>query len=522
MTGDLFTANTSANADAQAVSLNRIRVETAMSRFPIHRLAKKDTVTINLEQIAENGETDFKWEVQYVQKYGQPGPLAYKLDTLIVNRRIDEAGRPLPGIIKLGSLTQLCVDLGISDSGENRANLKKALHQNASAYITAKIPFRTKTGKDRWHEIGYNRYSVVFTGEVLPDGAVADAVYIVPNTSYRNLLNQVERRPLDYDYLKSLTPGAQRFYELASFQIFGSLAGGRPRAKMLYSDYCKFAPQNRYFEFDQVKKQMFKIHAPHREAGYIAKVDYQTVSEEGGEPDWEIFYTPGSKAIAEYQTFTRRQVRQAVEHSPLPLPAMAQLAATAGNDRGEGAEEGRGGLLDQLVDRGIAKRAAKELLEQLRPGQEVLDQLEYVDLLVANDSRGKLENPPGLYIKYLRDNIQPPADFVGSRKRLESEKANWEKSVNVAMLDQQKAEYDRYCEAETLKYIADVLPAAEYNAVHANMLVQNRPLFPYKTTEELAEISHITARSEIREQQHLTLESFEDFISMRTPASPMN
>lgn len=281
------------------VPLNRIRVETALSRFPIHRLAKKDTVTIDLQQTAENGEADFKWEVTYNQKHGQAGPLAYKVDTLIVNRRIDESGRPLPGVVKLGSLTELCASLGIGDSGENRANLRKALHQNASAYLTAKIRYRTKTGKDRWSEIGYTRYSVVFTGEMLPDGAVADAVYIIPNTSYRELLNHVEVRPLDYDYLMLLAPGPQRFYELLSFQVYGALAGGRPRAKMLYSEYCNHAPQVRYPDFDRVKKQMYKIHAPHREAGYIVKVEYQETIGSEGVRDWEMFYTPGPRAIAE-------------------------------------------------------------------------------------------------------------------------------------------------------------------------------------------------------------------------------
>src|SRR5712691_9344086 len=150
--------------EGELVSVNRIRVETALSRFPIHRLAKKAVVTIDLEQLADNGEAGFKWEVTYNQKHGQPGPLAYKVDTLIVNRRIDEAGRPLPGVVKLGSLTELCAAMGITDSGENRANLRKALHQNASAYITAKIRYRTKTGKERWSEIGYTRYSVIFTG----------------------------------------------------------------------------------------------------------------------------------------------------------------------------------------------------------------------------------------------------------------------------------------------------------------------------------------------------------------------
>ena len=44
---------------------------------------------------------------------------------------------------------------------------------------------------------------------------------------------------------------------------------------MLYSDYCKYAPQVRYGDFDHVKKQMYKLHVPHRESGYITKVDYQ-------------------------------------------------------------------------------------------------------------------------------------------------------------------------------------------------------------------------------------------------------
>ena len=31
--------------------------------------------------------------------------------------------------------------------------------------------------------------------------------------------------------------------KLLSFQVFGALASGRPRAKLLYSDYCTHAPQ---------------------------------------------------------------------------------------------------------------------------------------------------------------------------------------------------------------------------------------------------------------------------------------
>ena len=445
------------STEIEAVAPNRIRVETALSRFPIHHLAKKESVAIDLQYAGGEGEPDYRWEVTFNQKHGQPGPLAYKVDTLIVNRRIDDAGRPIPGVVKLGSLTELCSSLGIGDSGENRANIKKALHQNASAYITAKIRYRTKTGKEKWGEIGYTRYSVIFTGEVLPDGTAADAVYIVPNPSYRDLLNNVEVRPLDYDYLTALTPGAQRLYELLSFQMYGALAGGRPRAKLLYSEYCTHAPQSRYFDFDRVKKQMFKLHVPHREAGYIAKIDYESSVDGEGAPDWEMLYTPGARAIAEFEAFTRRQVKRSVDGVALPAPAVSEntSAVTASP------------LLAELIRRGIAERKAKELLANVRPGQEVMDQLEYVDSLVAKDTRGRIANPPGLYIMYLRDNVAAPPEFATSRKRALSQQAKQHKHANQARAAQLQIQYEAFCVAETARFIAEEFPADEYQSLMA-------------------------------------------------------
>src|SRR5437763_17152080 len=104
-------------------------------------------------------QTDFKWKVSYNSEFGQPGPLAYKIDTLIVNRRIDEAPRPLPEVIKLGSLREICRDMQITD--HNTDLVKQALHQNASAYITARVTYKAKNGREKRAEIGYTRYSVV-------------------------------------------------------------------------------------------------------------------------------------------------------------------------------------------------------------------------------------------------------------------------------------------------------------------------------------------------------------------------
>jgi hypothetical protein len=490
---------TAHSATTDLAPLNRIRVETAFSRFPVHCLAKKGTVAIDLQHSNDGSQAPTLWKVSYNSEYGQPGPLAYKIDTLIVNRRIDEAPRPLPEIIKLGSLREICRDLGITD--HNTDAVKWSLHQNASAYITGKIRYKNRAGKEKRTEIGYSRYSLVFTGEVLPDGNIADAVYLILNTYYRELLNQVEVRPLDYDYLKGLPPGPQRFYELLSFQIYGALASGRSRAKMLYSEYCKYAPQTRYPDFEHVKKQMFKIHIPHRESGYITKIEYQETTDTNGTPDWEMLYTPGPKAIVEFEAFANRQARLQSQSSmaQATVPLAQTVSATDLP------------LLTEMTRRGVAEKKARELLASLKPQQEVMDQLEYVDSLLAKDRKGRVENPPGLYVFYIRDNIAPPADFPTSRKRRLLQEAQQEKHAEMHSLAQLKIDYEAYCAAETKRFIRENLPSEEYQRIFQEHSRYNGNLLKHSTGEQVQELTESTVRAEIQKSGRINLLSLEEF-----------
>lgn len=290
--------------------INIIRSETVLSRYPVHRLAKRGSISIEIRKQDQGGELLFNWEVSHNSRYGHPGPLAYKLDTLIINRRIDEARKPLPLSLCLGSLRDICEELGLHASGQNIAHLKRALRQNAFAAITAKIRYKGLGGEERFVEINDTRYGVIFTGEKLPDGRRADAVYIILHEFYREVLNNTMVRPLDYDYLRSLPPAPQRFYELISYQVYAALKHRRPRAKYLYSEYCTYAPQTRYFDYEHVKKQMYKIHAPHRRSGYLDNVEFQSIIDSSGQPDWIMFYTPGRKAKAEHEALSRK--RQAI------------------------------------------------------------------------------------------------------------------------------------------------------------------------------------------------------------------
>jgi len=490
--------------------LNRIRVETALSRFPIHRLAKQGNVSIDLKRLSEGGQADFQWKVSYNTDFGQPGPLAYKVDTLVVNRRIDECERPLPEVIKLGALREICRDLGFTD--HNTDQVKKALHQNASAYITAKLRYRLKNGREKWGEIGYTRYSVVFTGEVLPNGSTADAVYIVLNASYRELLNHVEVRPLDYDYLVELPPGPQRLYEILSFPIFGAIANNRPRAKLVYSDYCLYAPQTRYFDFDQVKKQMFKIHAPHRAAGYIAKVDYVEIETRDGKPDWEIFYTPGPKAFVEHQSFTRRNTGQGNE--PIRLIPEAPKRRSAGPQQQTLALDQTPGeqdtLILELTRRGISEKKARELLMNLEPGQEVMDQLEWTDTTIAKAPSDKFHNPPGLYVAVIRDNVTPPQNFASSRKRRLCEESQQVKDAERARQAQLEIAYEEYRSQAIDRYVSD-LPSTQYQQMITEARRQLKRSYGTMTDAQLSDMASNWVRAEVKNSGRVRVLALEQF-----------
>jgi hypothetical protein len=419
--------------------LNPVRVETAFSRYPIHKLVKQKNVFIEIQERDGNGQVSAKWEVSYNSKHGQPGQLAYKVDSLVINRRIDEKARPIPSVIKLGSLRDIA-----SETGTNVANtnaVKKALFQNAAAFINASVKYIGSDKEEYLIEFAGTRYNIILTGKKLPNGAKADAVYIVLHDLYRELLNRAQRRPLDYDYLKELAPAPQRFYELLSFQMFAALKNERPRARLLYSEYCTHAPQSRYFDYDHVKKQMFKVHAPHRKVEYIAAVELRQTTDTEGRADWEMLYTPGRKAKAEYRAFnepgrTLGRKRKPPEQLALPAP-------TAPPPLAQSAHEAEPQELDPLVTKltsfHITGATARELVTDYRKSVELqLRALPYRNL-------NKIKDLAAWLIVAIKENHQLPEAITEAQvKEEEVRKAQAKKEAHEARQRDEEARRAAY------------------------------------------------------------------------------
>ena len=493
--------------------LDVIRTETEMSKYPVHNLAKTGKVNIVIRRLRANGQVDVRWEVSFSERHGQARQLAYKLDTLVINRRIDECGRPVPELIRLGSLRDICKDLGLSE-GKAMDGVKKALHQNAGAYIQAKLKYRCTDGSDRSLEAGFTRYGVVFTGETLPNGHKANAVYLVLNKIYREVLNHAPVRPLDYSYLKSLKPAAQRFYEILSRSIFAALNRGNDQARILYSDYCLYSAQKHHFDYENFRVQMAKIHREHLRAGYLAKVDYEARLDDQGRPDWLMTYTPGPRAKAQFTAFSAKRHRALEAAGAILAPKPEEKGDRVAPASSPMEPQADPELVAALVARGVTEPQAQKALRHVEVGQPVLDQLEYGDHVIAQN-RAQFRNPPGFYVSLIRNNVIPPLTFETSQRRKErevQERTRQEKLVEEKAL---RTEYDHMYRLETReRYVQEHLPREEYQALLDSSLKECKKLFPRVPAQTLQEIAHSKLCAEI--EPRVTFLTFEEWKSQRS------
>ncbi len=411
---DIVNSQPDTDGTQELAKIVPIRTETAINQFPFYRLSKgREPIQIAIVTENKRGKVSTRWEVSANQKYGHPGSLAYKLDTLVINRLIDEMRPNVPEVLKLGSLRDIATEL---NCGGDTNLIKKALHQNASAYITADLFFQGNDGTEREFKFGATRYEVIFCGEKLPDGKRADAVYIVFHRSYREMLCQARTRPLDYGYLRELPPAAQRLYELIAPQIFSALKNDNPRAKYLYSEFCQRAPLTRYHEWEDVKKQLYKVHRPHRESGYLKAVEFEETVDATGVIDWVMWYTPGRKAKAEFKRFNTKEGRDLDRQRRQSL-SLVEAKKASGQSSAPARRPEDGAMIEKLIGFGVDEERAADLVERKRQSVAL-----WAEAWPYQNQRG-MDNPPAVLISFIeKDRRALPKGYIEAARRKERER----------------------------------------------------------------------------------------------------
>lgn len=471
-----------AQAQNELATLNIIRTATALTRFPVHQLCKQRNETIEIKVVNETGELTLLWKVGYNEMGGPPGPLAYRLDTIVINRQIEERPNNASPIVRLGSMREICTQLGIdSDSGKNYKEVKNALMQNALTAIYAKVSYRAKDRTKKLFEFATTRYGVIFKGDELPGGQKADAVYIVINPVYNELLSKAETRPLDYAYLKFLkSPVSQRFYELVSFQIFGALENGRPRAKYVYSQFCREVPQKRYLQGNRMRMQMKEVHSPHIESGYLEAVEFVQIYDAEGVVDWEMLYTPGPRARNEHRATRKEASQLMLAYEDVGEPQKIRRGRPA-KKQADAAPQATSvslaivdtALVEKLITAGLnqadAERFARDKAEQARR------QLEYLPY------KSNLESP-GAYLRAaIEGGYAAPKEYAQAKRKEEQERkkreeAERKQATEALKLAQEAAEAARV--DESLSQLEKMRPEA-FTAFQA-YVVQERSALEHR------------------------------------------
>ena len=386
-----------------------IRTEITLTRYPFHRIAKKGKVLIKQTSKNEKGKVVTTWEVKH-----PPGPLAYKIDTIVINRRIDDMrqGGQIRQLFKLGSLRDICNELGIKVSGQNVNGIKEALRENAFAGITCKLEFTASDGAKRDFEFNTTRYTVIFTGEKLPNDKRADAVYIELHPRFYDMLKHAQTRPLDYKYLRELAPAPQRLYEILSFSIYAAIKYGLPNAQLIYSEFCRSAPLTRHTETKKMHSQMWKIHKPHIESGYIKSVEFQETLNDEGVIDWLIKYTPGRRARHEFRSFTKKQ-EKLIEEKEAARPRLVKRNAEPKEEppKAKPSHE-NAAIIEKMMSLGIGEDKATQLVTANRAECEL-----WADAWQYQNQKG-MDNPAAVLIRFIEKKHRPlPKGFKEAKER---------------------------------------------------------------------------------------------------------
>jgi len=244
-----------------------------------------------------------------------------------------------------------------------------------------------------------------------------------------------------------------------SYQMYAALKYDRPRAKLTYSEFCAHAPQMRHVDWERVRSQMNKVHRPHRQSGYIAKVDFQQTTDSAGGPDWIMLYMPGPKAKAEYKAFTKRGGPTVLEIEPLDAKSQSVAPETTELER-------------ELIQRGVSPAAAAELVRE-HAEEKIQAQMERLDWQIEKNP-GKITEPAAYLVQAIKNDYAAPKGFVSQAERQRRQEARQAKARQEAEEHRLQREHDarERAEREEIDTYIEQLDPAERAKLQAEALSQ--------------------------------------------------
>jgi len=411
--------------------LKTIKSEVNLLELPFFELftkglRKKTEIEYRAIKNRENQIKEIVWNVSANSKYGYPGPFdreVHKAIEQIISEILREKGK-IENPISF-SLYDLCKRMGIKGGG-NYQQIKKALERIQATVIKSENAFYHK-GNKKWISSVFCLYdAVIFRGEQLEDGSIAEINLLFLSDIYLQSLNSHNTKLINYTYWRSLKSKiASRLYEILGVKFYGIRNKKGCDITYKYSTLCQLLPLTLYRYISDAKRQLNSGNDELKDTGFISKYEWI----ENGNKDWLISYWPGERAKEEMKRATLFSSNQE-EDLLLGLKPEVKIFSEEQNN-----------LINKLVKINVSKVTAEKLVKS--NDQELI--MEWVRAVNYSNA----DNKAAYLVKAIREKWQFPEEYLRKIREQKQEKEE-EKIEYIKMKN--KEEENKKRQEEIKKY----------------------------------------------------------------------
>jgi len=337
------------------------------------------------------------WQVTANSEFGYPGPSDKKVKTTF-DQIISERGFPVKNPVPF-TFYDICKRLKISPSGTNKRHIKEAIVRIIATTVNSKGIFYLKE-EQKYVDDYFHLYDrVVFAGEKLEDGTVADKNFLFLGDWYIKSLNAFFVKPIDFNYILSLNSSvASRLYEYLGVKFFGMFRHRQDCYSEDYQEICQILPLTTKEHLSAAKQVLEPIHQKLIDKSFLSKVEWN---------GWQINYYPGGKARRDY----RENLTKITKQIELPLSEDEEQFQLSEKQI----------VMGKLIERRITKATARRLVKNY--DLKLIEQkIELVDYLKETDSPLVEKKPAGYLRKAIEEDYQPTEGFTTKAQREEKNK----------------------------------------------------------------------------------------------------
>jgi len=416
-----------------------INSEVNLLVFPFFALERKNKkLETEYKDIVKRGDQKIEiiWNVSANPKYGYPGLFDREVHKTIeqIITEILKKDNIIKNPIRF-SVYDLCKRMLISTSGgKNYRKVKEALERIRMTGIKSEGAFYHK-GKKQWISSVFGLYDgIIFKGEQLEDGTIAETNLLYLNDIYLQNLNSFYIKPIDFNYFQSLKSKiASRLYEILGVKFYGLKNKRQNFICYKYSKLCQLLPVTPHEYISLAKQQLDPGNNELRDTGFISKYDWN----ENGDKDWLIYYWPGERAKEEMR---KAEIKSINNRTDKYLPVAKEEVKIFSKEQDN--------LVDKLVEQNVSKVTAENLIKN--NDQELIKKwIEAINYTNAEDKAAYL-------VKAIRENWQVPEEYLREIKE-EERKEEREKTEVIKTKQQEEENKKRQEEIKKIEQIYNSL-----------------------------------------------------------------